>query len=129
MRFERRIIVRTRERLRDVLDSFKGLMVSEGSPLEIIVRTPRKEKTAEQRGLWHVTMDDLAPQLGLTPGQTKQLIKSEFYGTETRTVAGRQYEFVQSSEDSDREQYSALIDFTMQFAAEQGIYLPDRRTG
>ena len=128
MTFERRAIVGSRERLRAVLDSFKACLVSSESPIEVIVRTPRKEKSHDQRALWHAVMAELAPQLGLTPGQTKQLIKAEFYGTEQKVVNGRVYEFTQSSEDSDRAEYSHLIDFTYQLAAEQGIAILDRRT-
>ena len=128
MTFERRAIVGSRERLRAVLDSFKACLVSSERPIEVIVRTPRKEKSHDQRALWHAVMAELAPQLGLTPGQTKQLIKAEFYGTEQKVVNGRVYEFTQSSEDSDRAEYSHLIDFTYQLAAEQGIAILDRRT-
>ena len=128
MSFDRRAIVGSRERLRVVLDSFKGCLVSSESPLEVIVRAPRKEKSHDQRALWHAVMADLAPELGLTPGQTKQLIKEEFYGIEVKTVFGRRHEFVQSSEDSDRAEYSRLIDFTYQFSAENGIILNDRRS-
>jgi len=96
-------------------------------PVELIVREIRKEKTPDQRRLFHAICGDIAPQLGLTPGQTKQYIKEEFYGIETKIVLGKLRHFVQSTEDSDREEYSRLIDFAYQWAAEAGVVIPDRR--
>lgn len=95
---------------------------------ELILREARVEKTDAQRRLWHAVVGDLAPILGLTPGETKHLVKAEFYGSETRTVMGRAHEFVRSSEGSDREEYGRLIDFTYELAAREGINLNDRRT-
>lgn len=97
-------------------------------PLEVIVRAPRKEKSHDQRKLFHALCAEAAPQLGLTPNETKQLFKVEFFGVEHRTINGRVYEFVQGSEELDRPEYSRLIDFVYQFLAQQGIVLQDRRS-
>ena len=102
--------------------------VSARSPVELILREPRVEKSGDQRRLFHAVCADLAPHLGLTPGQTKEVVKEQFFGVEIRTVLGVERRFVQSSEDSDREEYSRLIDFAYQLGAEQGIALADRRT-
>lgn len=104
----------------------------ERRPMELILREELRHKSDAQRRLWHATMSDLAPHLGLTPAETKGLIKRLFFGVTLKTVtlAGREVpvEIVPSSEEADAEQYSELINFTLQFSAEQGIALQDRRT-
>ena len=103
--------------------------VSAEHPLELIVRSPRKEKSSDQRGLWHATMDDMAKEMGHTPAEMKAVIKSEYYGIDrVKLPNGRVVEVIQSSESEDRAGYSRLIDFTIRFAAENGIVLQDRRT-
>lgn len=98
-------------------------------PLEVIIRSPRKEKTATQRGLWHAIIGDIAKELGYTPAQMKQVIKTQYYGTDViKLPNGLRVEVIQSSEDEDREGYARLIDFTMQLAAENGIIIQDRRS-
>lgn len=96
-------------------------------PVEVIVREERVEKTAPQRALFHAACSDLAPLLGLTPGQTKLRVKAAFYGVDVKTENGVYVALVPSSESSDREEYSRLIDHVYQFAAEGGFELPDRR--
>ena len=127
MAWTRRWRIDSRRRLTAIAGLISHTLVSEGAPLELILRTERKEKSPAQRALFHAVCADLAPHLGLTPGETKQLIKEIFYGVETRTVLGVERRFTQSSEDSDREEYSRLIDCAYQTSAEQGINIPDRR--
>ena len=123
----RHFFVHSAEHLRDVLEVLRGLDVSKKKPLEIIVKEPSRDKSHEQRKLFHAICAEAAPQLGLTPNETKQLIKSEFYGVETRSIGGKNYSFVQSSEESDREEYERLIAFALQFLAEQGIVIQFRQ--
>lgn len=126
----RSFIVNAPERLRALLASLMTMPVSAEHPLEIVVRTPRKEKSHDQRGLWHATLDDMAKEMGHTPGEMKQVVKAEYYGTDKiKLPNGRVVEVIQSSEAEDRAGYSRLIDFTIRFAAENGIVLQDRRTG
>lgn len=102
--------------------------VSEKSPWEVIVRPPKREKSRDQRALWHAIIGEMAAHMGHTPAEVKFIIKSEYYGTTVVTLPGGQkYAVVQSSEDEDRQGYTRLIDYTMQFAAENGIPIQDRR--
>ena len=104
------------------------LQVDETHPLEIIVREPRKEKSHDQRKLWHAVLSDLALEVGHTPAEMKHIVKSEYYGTDIITLPrGQRFEVVKSSEEEDRAGYSRLIDFTYQFAAQNGINIQDRR--
>lgn len=116
------------------------------SPCELIVREARVEKTTGDRKLFHGACADLAPHLGLTPGETKTKVKEDFYGSEVVIAGGRltpdelatfkrlldkvgHYDVVvQSSEDSDQEEYRRLIDHLYQMASELGFQLADRRT-
>lgn len=116
-----------RFRLRKVADEIMRLDVAEKHPAEIIVRPARKEKTHDQRKLFHAICGDIALELGLTPGQVKEMIKQDYYGFEKIRVGRRVYKFVQSSEESDREEYSRLIDYAYIWAAERGILIQDRR--
>lgn len=129
MGWTRRWRIDSRARFLSVLSSLTHTMVSPAAPLELILRTERKEKTSGQRALWHAVMGDAAPLLGLTPGEVKQLVMEEFHGVHFKTVFGTKRWFcdVESSEDADKEEYSRRIDFTYQFLAEKGIVVPDRR--
>jgi hypothetical protein len=99
----------------------------EQHPVILAVYEEHLEKTGDQRRGFHYLCGEFGKEIGLTPGQAKHLVKVEFYGVEVKTIRGKPYEFVQSSEDSDRAEYSRLIDFLYQFAAEQGCVLPDLR--
>ena len=128
MAWTRRGRVDSRARLLAVLSALGHTLVDQQAPLEIILRTERKEKTHAQRKLFHAVCADIAPLVGLTPGGTKLKIKASFYGVEIKGDDGVYYALVPSSEESDREEYSRLIDHAYQWAAEAGHHIPDRRT-
>lgn len=110
-------------------------LVDPKAPLEIIFRTEHVPKTAEQRRLFHAICGDVSREMGLTPADVKVKIKAAFYGADVFIVKMRSghevlWADVPSSEDSDREEYSRLIDFSYQWAAEANppIVVQDRRT-
>ena len=120
----RRYWITERPRLREVAADISRLDVGPGRAAEIIVRPLRTDKTHDQRKTWHVLVGELGTALGYTPREMKEVIKREYYGIDVVTLPrGARYEIVQSSEDEDRAGYARLIDFTLQFAAEQGIHL------
>ena len=127
MAWTRRWRIDSRERLAYVLSVVGHTLVAPGAPLELILRTERKEKTHEQHKLFHAVCADIAPLVGLTPGGAKLKIKASFYGVEIIGEGGVYYALVPSSEESDREEYSRLIDHAYQWAAEAGHNIPDRR--
>ena len=128
MAWARRWRVDSRGKLLAVLSGLAGVMVDPRAPLEMILRTERREKTAAMRKLFHAVCADISPLVGLTPGGTKLKIKASFYGVEIRNEDGVYYALVPSSEESDREEYGRLIDHAYQWAAEAGHHIPDRRT-
>lgn len=95
----------------------------EKHPLEIIVREEDKEKSHDQRKLWHAMLQEFAQELGYWPEEMKQVVKRQFLGAKTIKVGGKDYEVIPSSEGLTRKQYSELIEFTYALAAEQGITL------
>ncbi len=117
----------SREKLARVVAGIARVPFDPARPLELILRTERKEKTGAQRALFHAVCAELAPHLGETPGQVKLRIKADFYGVEVRHENGTYYGLVPSSEDSDREEYTRLIDHVYQFAAKAGVFLQDQR--
>lgn len=105
-----------------------ALQASAERPVEIVVRAPSKEKSHDQRKLWHAMLAEIAVGTGYTPSQVKNLLKSEYYGVDrVRLPDGSSFDVVASSEDEDRRGYSRLIDFTIQFCAEHGVNVSDRR--
>jgi len=82
-------------------------------------------KTHEQRKKFHAICRDAGLALGLTPGQVKAAVKQDYFGIDEFKVRDKWYRMVKSSEDTDRIEYSSLIDAAYQWAAENGIAIPD----
>lgn len=127
--FVRRWRIDSREKFARVIGALGAFKFDfERMPMELLFRNERVEKTDDQRRLFHAICNDLAPALGLEPRAAKLKIKADFYGVEVINEDGVIVAVVPSSEDSDREEYSRLIDHAYRFAAEQDIFIPDRRT-
>ena len=128
MAWSRRWRIDSAEKWRTILRALIDMgMDLKRHPVELIVREERVEKTHEQRKLFHAVCSDLAPHFALSPGGMKLKVKASFYGVEIRDEDGVYYAVVPSSEDSDREEYSRLIDHAYQMGAEQGVVVQDRR--
>jgi hypothetical protein len=145
--WSRRWRIDSREKLARIMRALLETSIDLAArPCELIFREVRVEKEDWQRRLFHATCADIAPHWGLTPAETKDRIKQEFYGTDVIVQRGRLtndevLEFqrllrkigphhqvvVQPSEDSDREEYDRLINYAYQMASESEINLPDRR--
>lgn len=81
------------------------------------------DKTHEQRKLFHAICTEIGKHLGHSPGQIKAAIKQEEFGIDEFKLGDKWYRTVKSSEDTDRVEYSALIEAAYRFAAEQGIHV------
>lgn len=129
MAWQRRWRIESKEKWLRILRALIEMRIDPGrKALELIVREEREEKTVAMRKLFHAVCADMAPHLGYTPGATKLRVKASFYGVEVKNEDGVYYALVPSSEESDREEYSRLIDHAYQYAANAGITLVDRRT-
>ncbi len=83
------------------------------------------DKTGAQRRKFHALCAKIGKELGLTPGNVKMAIKQEEFGIDEFKMGNKWYRGVKSSEDSGRMDYSALIETTFRWAAENGVYLQD----
>lgn len=146
MSWLRRFRIDSREKWARILGALADLSVDFSRfPAELIVREERVEKEDWQRRHFHAVCADIAPHWGLSPGDTKRKVKESFYGAEVEIERGKltpdevvefqrllrkigPYEVVvQSTEDSDREEYNRLIDHAYMMASEDGLRLADRR--
>lgn len=83
------------------------------------------DKTREQRNTFHQMCRDIGNQIGLSPGNVKAAIKQDHFGIDEFKMGGKWYRTVRSSEDTDRVEYSELIEAAYRWAAENGIALPE----
>lgn len=104
----------------------EAVMVSHSmeKPIEVLIRPYKEDKTAAQRGWWHMLLRQFGDECGYTMQEMKDLVKKEILGTKIVTVAGRTVETAASSESEDRIGYSSLIESTYRLAAEAGVQLP-----
>ena len=76
------------------------------------------DKSHEQRKLFHALCRDIGLHIGLTPGKVKEAIKADFFGLDEFRIGGKWYRAIRPSETADRDEYSQLIDYALQWAAE-----------
>lgn len=96
-------------------------------PFEVIVRDTKKHKTGDQRKLFHAIVSEIGLEVGEPAARIKTAIKADFYGVDSFVIRGHTYLGIQSTEESDRAEYSRLIDYAILWAAERGIIIQDRR--
>ena len=82
-----------------------------------------KPKTDVQRAKFHAMCRDLGKHIGLTPGKVKEAIKADFFGLDEFRIGNKWYRAVKPSEQADKAEYSELIDYAMQWAAENCDYV------
>lgn len=75
-------------------------------------------KSHEQRKLFHALCRDIGLHIGLTPGKVKEAIKADFFGLDEYRIGDKWYRAIRPSETADRAEYSQLIDFAVQWSAE-----------
>ena len=83
-------------------------------------------KSDVQRRKFHAMCRDIGLHVGETPGKVKEAIKADFFGLDEYKLGDKWYRAVKPSEQADRDEYSQLIDYTYQWAAENlGFVFPD----
>lgn len=83
-------------------------------------------KTHDQRKKFHVMCRDIGLHIGETPGKVKEAIKADFFGMDEYKIGNKWYRAVKPSEQAEREEYSQLIEFTYQWAAENCELILDK---
>ena len=85
-----------------------------------------KPKTNDQRAKFHAMCRDIGLHIGLTPGKVKEAIKEDYFGLDEYKIGNKWYRAVKPSEKAERAEYSDLINFTYQWAAENcDMVFPD----
>lgn len=93
--------------------------------MQITVEPYQHDKTAAQRGFWHMLIGIMAKELGYTPLEMKNILKVRIMGTEiVKDWDGNEVEQIPSSEAEKRHGYSLLIDGTIEIGHELGMNLP-----
>jgi hypothetical protein len=82
-----------------------------------------KPKSHDQRKKFHAMCRDLGLHIGETPGKIKEAIKADFFGMDEYKIGNKWYRAVKPSEQAERGEYSELIEFTKQWAAENLDYV------
>lgn len=75
-------------------------------------------KTHAQRNEFHRLCRVIGLEIGETPGKIKEAIKADFFGLDEYRIGSKWYRAVKPSESAARDEYSQLIDFARQWAAE-----------
>ena len=78
--------------------------------LTITIEQLKPRKTTQQRAYAHVLIDYIAEYVGISPDRLKRDIKIRIGLIETEVVTGKVYTFVTSTEDLNKQQYSAFIE-------------------
>ena len=76
------------------------------------------DKTNSQRNLFHKLCRIIGNEVGETQGHIKEAIKGDFYGIDEYKIGQKWYRRIKPIELSERDEYSELIDFTYQWAAQ-----------
>jgi hypothetical protein len=82
-----------------------------------------KPKSHDQRKKFHAMCHELGKHIGLTPGKVKEAIKYDFFGIDEYKIGNKWYRAVKPSEQAEMAEYSDLITFTFQWAAENCEYV------
>jgi hypothetical protein len=83
-------------------------------------------KTDPQRRKFHKMCREIGKHIGETPGKVKEAIKSDFFGMDEYKIGNKLYRAVKPSEQAERDEYSELIEFAYQWAAENCGFVWER---
>jgi len=117
------IVVNTATAKKRALAAVNGLMSDH--ICQVTIEDYKHDKTAQQRGFWHVLIGIMAKELGYTPLEMKNILKVKIMGTEiVKDLDGNDLEQIPSSEAEKRHGYSLLIDGTIEIGHDLGMNLP-----
>ena len=95
--------------------------------IEVVLRTRVKDKTHEQRKLWHALLTKWGAELGYNAKESttilKDFVKLELLGEREVKVGETVRKVPQSSEAEDKYGYSELIEKTIILAATHGYVI------
>jgi len=93
--------------------------------LEVLIRKRVESGSKEQQSWFNMLCKMIADDTGNSPEAVKAHVKTEAFGLQTGTIAGKTFEFVPRSDLHGMEGYSQLIEGAYRTGADLGIVLPD----
>ena len=92
---------------------------------EVTIKPHVDSKTIEQRNFWHMLLGNMSDEVGMAPGDLKEIVKAKVMGWRTVSYGGVDLVIADgSSEQLNIKDYSMLIEQTYILAGEAGIKLP-----
>lgn len=96
----------------------------EDGKYQVEIKPYVSDKTAEQRGFFHLLCGIAAEAYHVQPWKVKEAVKQELWGYDVVMIGGKQRVVTRSSESANKLEYSDLIETLYQMAAQDGINLP-----
>lgn len=96
----------------------------EDGKYQVEIKPYVSDKTAEQRGFFHLLCDIAAEAYHVQPWKVKEAVKQELWGYDVVVIGGKQRVVTRSSESANKLEYSDLIETLYQMAAQDDIQLP-----
>lgn len=96
----------------------------EDGKYRVVIEPHVSDKTAEQRGFFHLLCELAAKEYHTQMWKVKEAVKQELWGYDVVTIGGKQRVVTRSSESANKLEYSDLIETLYQMAAQDGINLP-----
>lgn len=93
------------------------------APIGYEVRISPPDKSRTQRAKFHVLCEGIGSELGNTPAEIKTAIKQYHYGIDEKKIGNDWCRILRSTEEDNREQYSALIEAALRWGAENGVHI------
>jgi hypothetical protein len=115
--------INSRDAKRLALKAVMDIMGEDG--MEVVIRKRVKHGSKEQQAWFNMLCKMIADDTGADPESIKAHIKTEVFGLQTSTLAGKTIEYVPRSDLHGMKGYSQLIDGAYRIGAELGIVLPD----
>jgi len=100
-----------------------------GKKIEVEIKLYTADQTDSQRGYFHWGCDIFAKAVGYTPGEIKQYIKEELWGTEEVFINGLKRPLNRTKSmakgKTNKLDYSDAIECMLRLAAEAEVHIPD----
>ena len=93
--------------------------------MEVVIRKRVKHGSRQQQAWFNMLCKMIADETGNSPDAVKAHVKTETFGLQESTLAGKRIEYVPRSDLHGMEGYTQLIDGTYRLGAELGVVLPD----
>ncbi len=121
---KQKFIIKTREIKKNCLQAVYNIKQEDGI-YQVTIEKYVEDKSAEQRGWWHMMIGIMAKDLGYSPAEMKSVLKNEILGQQEIEYKGKTIVKEASSEELKKYGYSELIEHTYRIASENGIILPN----